>query len=196
MLHRVSFLASESVRKFLYYFAIKKGNLSFGSFPTLSRLFQASLRWHYPNQVMGRRLFLPLSLQDKLPFVFTCKFYYIPLCQKWQDLQMAKTLTLPILLALQKLPHEIRKLLLPPGPIVVHILSPEINPRRHSGFGRSVCISRCDSVYGNAGRADCVLCLCHSVSDFHGRRCDFVRYSAGGITENRDSENGGSQIRR
>ena len=66
----------------------------------------------------------------------------------------------------------------------------------HSGFGRSVCISRCDSVYGNAGRADCVLCLCHSVSDFHGRRCDFVRYSAGGIAENRDSENGGSQIRR
>ena len=43
-----------------------------------------------------------------------------------------KTLTLPILLALQKLPHEIRKLLLPPGPIVVHILAPEINPRRHS----------------------------------------------------------------
>ena len=41
-----------------------------------------------------------------------------------------------------------------------------------------------------------VLCLCHSVSDFHGRRCDFVRYSAGGIAENRDSENGGSQIRR
>lgn len=66
----------------------------------------------------------------------------------------------------------------------------------HSGFGRSVCISRCDSVYGNAGGADCVLCLCHSVSDFHGRRCDFVRYSAGGIAENRDSENGGSQIRR
>ncbi len=89
MLHRVSFLASESVRKFLYYFAIKKGNLSFGSFPTLSRLFQASLRWHYPNQVMGRRLFLPLSLQDKLPFVFTCKFNYIPLCQKWQDLHSA-----------------------------------------------------------------------------------------------------------
>ena len=43
-----------------------------------------------------------------------------------------KTLTLPILLALQKLPHEIRKLLLPPGPIVVHILAPEINPCRHS----------------------------------------------------------------
>ena len=40
------------------------------------------------------------------------------------------------------------------------------------------------------------LCLCHSVFDFHGRRCDFVRYSAGGIAENRDSENGGSQIRR
>lgn len=49
---------------------------------------------------------------------------------------------------------------------------------------------------GMPGRADCVLCLCHSVSDFHGRRCDFVRYSAGGIAENRDSENGGSQIRR
>ena len=89
MLHRVSFLASESVRKFLYYFAIKKGNLSFGSFPTLSRLFQASLRWHYPNQVMGRRLFLPLSLQDKLPFVFTCKFNYIPLFQKWQGFHSA-----------------------------------------------------------------------------------------------------------
>lgn len=49
---------------------------------------------------------------------------------------------------------------------------------------------------GMQARADCVLCLCHSVFDFYSRRCDFVRYSAGGIAENRDSENGGSQIRR
>ena len=29
--------------------------------------YQASLRWHYPNQVSGRRSHLPLSLYYKLP---------------------------------------------------------------------------------------------------------------------------------
>ena len=37
-------------------------------------IFQASLRWHYPNQVIGRRSYLPLSLSYKLPSV---QFFFI-----------------------------------------------------------------------------------------------------------------------
>ena len=32
-------------------------------------MYQASLRWHYPNQVLGRRSHLPLSMYYKLPFI-------------------------------------------------------------------------------------------------------------------------------
>jgi len=34
----------------------------------LKPIASASLRWHYPNQVLGRRSHLPLSLYYKLPF--------------------------------------------------------------------------------------------------------------------------------
>ena len=37
---------------------------------------QASLRWHYPNQVLGRRSYLPLSLYYKLPFVLNLAVFY------------------------------------------------------------------------------------------------------------------------
>ena len=49
--------------------------------PLLSKcvLSQASLRWHYPNQVIGRRSHLPLSLYYKLPSVQLSYVLYLDL---------------------------------------------------------------------------------------------------------------------
>ena len=38
--------------------------------------FPASLRWHYPSQVIGRRYYLPLSLSYKLPSVLFSRLSY------------------------------------------------------------------------------------------------------------------------
>ena len=43
---------------------------------SIAMSLKASLRWHYPNQVLGRRLNLPLSLLHKLPFLICFYILY------------------------------------------------------------------------------------------------------------------------
>ena len=55
----------------------KKGSHRFDSFRKIfvspNVLYQASLRWHYPNQVLGRRSHLPLSLSTSSR-LFSCEY--------------------------------------------------------------------------------------------------------------------------
>ena len=63
----------------------KKRSYRFGNFLERfvipHRLYEASLRWHYPNQVFGRRSHLPLSPYDELPFLLLSDIVYTDAAQ-------------------------------------------------------------------------------------------------------------------
>ncbi len=54
----------------------KTGASHFQAAPVHTRFLCVSFRWHYPNQVIGLRCHLTLSLSHKLPFLFSSFLLY------------------------------------------------------------------------------------------------------------------------
>ncbi len=81
--------------------------------PRINYLTQASLRWHYPNQVIGRRSHLPLSLLYKLPSVdiFNLLTFYTSIISSAQYLflQLFKNFTKQIINVSQSFPELLQE---------------------------------------------------------------------------------------
>ena len=76
-------------QKVFILFYNQKGKPLLWKFPNAFTSFSSVPTLALSKSGYGSKAFLPLSLQDKLPFVFTCKFNYIPLFQKWQGFHSA-----------------------------------------------------------------------------------------------------------